>query len=656
MATREIKTTLSLDGEKQFNSAISEAGRNMRVLGSEMKAATAEFEASGDEMAYLSTKSRTLGSQIKQQEEIVRALEQAVADSADAYADNSRVTDSYTIKLNNARAALSRLRKEHEDTDKRMEELGRDSERTGRRLEQGIGEAADDVSRKFDSMVNKLDSDIGSIRAMTSISAVVDVAGSIGGAVKGAMDSINDLTQSSAEYNRTMAFLKTNAEQAGIPFETIKRLAIEVSGITGDMDATIEGLSNLMASGFETDEMLVAVERLSGAIIQFPDTLKFESLSDGLQETIATGKAVGQYAEYLERMGLDLDVVNQALANAGKEGKEAIESVALSFLSGHGAEEALAKYREDNETLVKYFEAQAKLTEAQAKLGETVTPMSTAYIEALTLFFEGLDSVINTAIGFVEQWQDAFEKGLFKVGETVEEGREAVSSAPWAPGITTDGSTGANTYVETIPPVVKQDWSDINPGIDTGKTPEQIRQEARERAAEYKDAVEQFFDEMPITVPGWDELTPGIDVGNLKETIKPDAEKAAETYEDSIEEYFDANPIVIPGWDEMNPGIETGAYNTGKSICMNLGSAIEDYSYYPERKLSSLMSSLQAGLNRKITYPTINIQTPTVTSGTALASSGKTTIALDGKALGEATAQYNSAAMGEKLTRAELYG
>ena len=403
MAVREIKTTLSLDGEKEFNRAISEAGRGMRVMASEMKAAAADFDVTGDEMEYLGRKSRSLNSQIEQQEQIIRALEGAVADSAQTYGEASAKTDGYRIKLNNAYASLSRLKKEHEQTDKRMEELGRDSERTGRRLEQGIGEAADDVSRKFDGMVNKLDSDLGSIKAMTSISAVVDVAGTIGGAVKGAYDAVTGLVEETSEYNRTMAFLKTNADQAGTSFQTVKKMAVDVSGITGDMDATIEGLSNLLASGFEADELSIAVERLSGAIIQIPDTLKFESLADGLQETIATRNAVGQYAEYLERMGLDLDTVNKALANAGKEGQEAVESVALSFLSGHGAEEALEKYRAENEALVKYFEAQAKLTDAQARLGETMTPAATAGIEAMSVFVDKLNEMVVSVIGTVEK-------------------------------------------------------------------------------------------------------------------------------------------------------------------------------------------------------------------------------------------------------------
>ena len=43
------------------------------------------------------------------------------------------------------------------------------------------------------------------------------------------------------------------------------------------------------------------IKELSGAVIAFPDTLKIESLADGLQETLATGKGVGQFSELLER-------------------------------------------------------------------------------------------------------------------------------------------------------------------------------------------------------------------------------------------------------------------------------------------------------------------------------------------------------------------
>ena len=41
---REIRTTLALDGENEYKKALSEAQRGLRVLGSELKLASAEFE------------------------------------------------------------------------------------------------------------------------------------------------------------------------------------------------------------------------------------------------------------------------------------------------------------------------------------------------------------------------------------------------------------------------------------------------------------------------------------------------------------------------------------------------------------------------------------------------------------------------------------
>lgn len=405
MAVREIKTTLAVDGEKAFNKAITESGRNMRVIASEMKAAAADFNLTGDEMEFLGRKSKILNSQIAQQEEIIRALEGAVRESAEAYGDASAKTDGYRIKLNNAQAALSKLRKELEDNDREMRDLGSDASRVGRQLEQGLGEAAEDTARKFDSMVNKLDQDIGTIKSAVSFSAFADIGGMISDGFSGVYEGVTGLVDQTMEYRRSMAFLKQNAEAAGMSFEDVQRMAIQVSGLTGDMDAAVEGMSNLLMAGLEGDELAKTVERLSGAIIQFPDTLKFESLADGLQESIATKSAVGQYAEYLERMGLDLEQVNKSLEEAGKKGQEAVETAALSWLSGHGAEEAAQSYREANAEMVAYFEAQAKLTQEQAGLAEVMTPAATAGIEMVSGFIGKLTELISAAEEKVEEFK-----------------------------------------------------------------------------------------------------------------------------------------------------------------------------------------------------------------------------------------------------------
>ena len=112
MSTREIATTIKLDGEKAFNAALREAQRELRVMGADLKAAAAEFEFTGDKQQLLTAKSRTLRDEIAQQDKIVEALTQAVKDSAEKYGDASKQTDGYRIKLSNATTTLFKLKQQ----------------------------------------------------------------------------------------------------------------------------------------------------------------------------------------------------------------------------------------------------------------------------------------------------------------------------------------------------------------------------------------------------------------------------------------------------------------------------------------------------------------------------------------------------------------
>src|SRR5699024_7047347 len=99
-----------------------------------------------------------------------------------------------------------------------------------------------------------------------------------------------------------------------------------LSAISDETDSNVEAVSNLLATGFDDNQLLEAIDALSGAVIQFPDTLKIESLSDSLEETLATGEATGQFGEMIERLGLSLEEFNEGLT-AAQESVEATNYV-----------------------------------------------------------------------------------------------------------------------------------------------------------------------------------------------------------------------------------------------------------------------------------------------------------------------------------------
>lgn len=125
MAAREIKTTIAIDGEKQFKSALSEAQRSLRVLQAELKAETSAFDASTSAQARAQTRASSLRAQIEQQKKVVEALRGAVADSAKKWGENSQQADGYRIKLANAQKTLSDMTHDLGEAEKASDGLNR---------------------------------------------------------------------------------------------------------------------------------------------------------------------------------------------------------------------------------------------------------------------------------------------------------------------------------------------------------------------------------------------------------------------------------------------------------------------------------------------------------------------------------------------------
>lgn len=181
------------------------------------------------------------------------------------------------------------------------------------------------------------------------------------------------LEESTREYRSDMSKLETNTNQAGLNFEKMQNNLTGLVALTDETDSSIEALSNLMQTGFNDTGIEKTLESLSGAIIAFPDTLKIESLADGLQETLATGKATGQFGELLERSGMSLDVFNQGLANATSSAEK--QDYILEQLAKTGLADVNASYRETNANLIKLKEEEQKTTQIMAQMGESLEPL-----------------------------------------------------------------------------------------------------------------------------------------------------------------------------------------------------------------------------------------------------------------------------------------
>ena len=216
---------------------------------------------------------------------------------------------------------------------------------------------------------------------------------------------------STREYRSDLSRLEENTKAANLNFDSMKSNLSDLVALTDESDSSIEALSNLMQTGFDDAGINEVLDSLSGAIIAFPDTLKIESLADGLQETLATGAATGQFSELLERCGMNLDDFNAGLSEATTTAEK--QEYILETLSKTGMSDLSASYKSANKNLLTLKEAQFEFNDAMADVGEIIEP-----VEAEIMSF-GADILKSLTSSFKEGGVDAFTEEFTNVIDQV---------------------------------------------------------------------------------------------------------------------------------------------------------------------------------------------------------------------------------------------
>ena len=202
--------------------------------------------------------------------------------------------------------------------------------------------------------------------------------------------AIGAIVVGSNDLNSDLARLKTNASMAGRDLEIVEEAFKQISIVTGETDSAVETVSNLLASGFSDNQLASVIEGINGAAIKFSDTLKTEGIADGIQETFATGEAIGMFAELLERSGVDLETFNGKLAKAKKNGTEA--DLVLQTMAELGLGGVTEKYKELNPEVAKNAEETLNMQVALAELAVVLTPLITFITDLLTKIIEWTSS------------------------------------------------------------------------------------------------------------------------------------------------------------------------------------------------------------------------------------------------------------------------
>ena len=95
---------IGLEGEKEFKNALRDINQSFKVLGSEMKLVSSEFDKNDKSIQAVAARNEVLNKSIDAQKEKISTLEAALKNASESFGENDRRTQNWAIQLNNAKA------------------------------------------------------------------------------------------------------------------------------------------------------------------------------------------------------------------------------------------------------------------------------------------------------------------------------------------------------------------------------------------------------------------------------------------------------------------------------------------------------------------------------------------------------------------------
>lgn len=430
MATRIISTRISVDGEKEYKQQMSSVNSELKTLKTEMSLTEAEFRGQANSVEALTAKDKILRQEVEQQQEKVRALEQAVADATEAYGENDKRTDQWKQTLNRAKTELIKLNDQLDDNSRYLDEAKRSSDKTAKSIDE-FGKEVKDAGDKLDDAGGGMKGFVGLLDEMKGML----VGGAVVAGVKELAGAVMEIEESTREYRQILGTLETSGQAAGYAAEETTAAYERLYGILGDTQSTATTVANLQAIGLEQETLMQLIDQVTGAWATYGDSIPIDGLAESVNETIKAQQVTGTFADVLnwgtkegETFGITMresteankewndavadcksaeDYFNLALQQCSSDSERA--NLVMQAMASQGLAQTSEAWRQNNEDIVAMNEAQAKWDEAMAGLGETVAPAA----EALKSF--GADAIvwvtekIQGAVEWINKAIDAYK-------------------------------------------------------------------------------------------------------------------------------------------------------------------------------------------------------------------------------------------------------
>src|SRR5574344_2515822 len=336
---------IDVEGEKEFKKALADINSQFKVLGSEMKLATSQFDKNESSVESLTTKNEVLSKQIDAQKDKIETLRKALQNASDSFGENDRRTQQWVVALNNAEAELNGMERELKDNEQAIDKMGDESADAAKQTDQH-GDELEKTGKEADSSGSKFEK-LGSV--VKGIGAAMGAAFvAIGAAAISAGKALVDMTVEAAAYADEM-----------LTQSTVTGMSVE----------------SLQAYSYAADLVDVSLDTLAG------------SMAKNVKSMASAADGSAKYADAYAQLGVSVTDANGNLRDSEEVYWEVID--ALGNVQNETERDALAmqlfgKSAQDlNPLIAQGSEGIAALTEEAKRMGAVLSEES---IEKLGAF------------------------------------------------------------------------------------------------------------------------------------------------------------------------------------------------------------------------------------------------------------------------------
>lgn len=290
---------IGLEGEKEFKKALSEINQSFKVLGSEMKVVTSQFDKNDNSVQALTARNQVLNKEIEAQKQKIETLRAALANASESFGENDRRTQSWQIQLNNATAALNDMERELDRNNTALDEAEREMD--------DVADSADDMEEEIDDAGDAADKSSGKFEKFGSVLKGIGAAmGAVAVAAGAAAVSLGkEVIAAYADYEQLVGGVDTLFKESSQELQTYAANAYKTAGMSAnDYMETVTSFSASLISSLGGD---------TEAAVKYADM------------------AITDMSDNANKMGTDMELIQNAYQGFAKQNYTMLDNLKLGY-------------------------------------------------------------------------------------------------------------------------------------------------------------------------------------------------------------------------------------------------------------------------------------------------------------------------------------